>query len=82
MIDLAHETVISFSEAAKRLPKRRNRARLYVGTLYRWAQRGCMGSQLEVLQVVGTKCTSLEAPWRSPLYQRRNGVLRRCTWRQ
>ena len=61
MIDLSSETVISLTEAAKRLPARRGGKRPHVATLYRWSQRGCRGVRLETCQVGGTRCTSLEA---------------------
>ena len=61
MIDLTTETVISLTEAAKRLPARRSGKRPHVATLYRWSQRGCRGVRLETCQVGGTRCTSVEA---------------------
>ena len=61
MINIASETVVSLTEAARRLPARRQGKRPNVATLYRWAQSGCRGVRLEVVQVGGTKCTSLEA---------------------
>lgn len=61
MIDLSSETVISLTEATKRLPTRRRGKRPHVATLYRWSQRGCRGVVLETCQVGGTRCTSVEA---------------------
>ena len=61
MIDLSNETVLSFSDAAKRLPRRRAGKRPHVATLYRWATRGCQGVKLETIRVGGTLCTSAEA---------------------
>jgi hypothetical protein len=61
MIDLSHESVVSLTDATKHLPQRRGGRAVHVATLYRWAQRGVRGVRLEILQVGGTKCTSLEA---------------------
>ena len=61
MIDISTETVLTLTEAAKRLPQRRRGSRPHVATMYRWAQRGVKGVRLEALQVGGTLCTSLEA---------------------
>ena len=61
MIDLTAETVLSLTEAAKTLPKRRAGKRPHVATLYRWAKRGLRGVKLETIQVGGTLCTSTEA---------------------
>ena len=61
VIDLESETVLSLTEAAKRLPTRRAGKRPHVATLYRWASRGLRGIRLETLQVGGTMCTSVEA---------------------
>ncbi len=61
MIDLAHESVLSLTDAVEHLPQRRGGRSVHVATLYRWAQRGVRGVKLEALQVGGTKCTSIEA---------------------
>ncbi len=61
MIDIQNETVLSLTEAARHLPRRRAGKRPHVATLYRWAQGGVRGVILETLQVGGTLCTSLEA---------------------
>ena len=61
MIDIQNETVVSFAEASKHLPKRRAGKRPHVATLYRWAQQGVRGVKLETIQVGRTLCTSLEA---------------------
>ena len=61
MIDIQIETVVTFAEASKNLPKRRAGKRPHVATLYRWAQQGVRGVKLETIQVGGTLCTSLEA---------------------
>ena len=61
MIDLAVEHVVSLTEAATHLPRRRTGKRPHVATLYRWAARGMRGVKLETIRVGGTLCTSLEA---------------------
>jgi hypothetical protein len=64
-IDVFNETVVSFSDATKRLPKH-NGTKTNVSTLYRWAQAGLRSHDgqvvwLETIKVGGTTCTSLEA---------------------
>ncbi len=61
MIDIALEDVVSLTDAAKLLPKRRGGKRPHVATLYRWASGGCRGVVLESLQVGATRCTSRQA---------------------
>src|SRR4051812_7397319 len=60
-VDWTTETVLSLTEAASRLPRRRGSKKPHVATLYRWAQRGLRGVRLETIQVGGTLCTSSEA---------------------
>lgn len=60
-IEIATETVMSLTEAAKILPRRRAGRKPHVSTLYRWAARGLKGIVLETVQVGGTTCTSREA---------------------
>ncbi len=61
MIDSLSETLISLADVPAQLPERRGGKRPHVSCIYRWAQRGCKGVKLEVLQCGGTKVTSLEA---------------------
>lgn len=61
MIDSRVESVLSLTEAAKRLPHRRGGKRPHVSCLYRWSTSGCRGVVLETIQVGGTRCTSVEA---------------------
>lgn len=61
MIEIQTEQVLSLSEAARHLPRRRAGKRPHVATLYRWAKYGVRGVMLETLQVGGTLCTSVEA---------------------
>jgi uncharacterized protein DUF1580 len=61
MIDLASETLISFSDACRRLPSRRAGRPAHPATLYRWASEGVRGVRLETIRVGGSLCTSVEA---------------------
>ncbi len=61
MIDPTTETLVSFSEAAHSLPRRRAGKRPHISCLYRWSVSGCRGVILESIQVGGTRCTSREA---------------------
>jgi len=60
-IDPNSETLISLSQAAKLLPRRRRGKKPHVSCLYRWTTAGCRGVILESIQVGGTRCTSKEA---------------------
>lgn len=61
MIDIVTEKLFALTEANKRLPLRRGGKIINPATIYRWAQIGYRGTRLEVIQVGGTKCTSMEA---------------------
>ena len=60
-IDPNTETLISLSEAARHLPRRRAGKRPHVSCIYRWTTSGCRGVILESVQIGGTRCTSREA---------------------
>ena len=66
-IDAFQETVLSLSQAAKRLPKiRPGGKKIHVCALYRWMLGGLEGGDgtrvyLETIKVGGTCCTSIEA---------------------
>jgi len=65
-IDVFSETVLTLSEAAKRLPRVRRGKKIHVSSLYRWIMGGRrsrdgMVVRLETVKVGGTTCTSLEA---------------------
>lgn len=65
-IDVFSETVVTLTEATKRLPTLNESKRLNVSTMYRWVQRGCLSKdgttvRLETVKIGGTTCTSLEA---------------------
>ncbi len=61
MIDTLTESVLTFSQAADELPRRRRGRKTHVSTLYRWATAGCRGVVLETIQIGGSRCTSREA---------------------
>ena len=57
---LCDETVLTFSEAAKVLP-RLNGKRLHASTIWRWARKGLSGVKLETRRVGARFVTSAEA---------------------
>ena len=59
-MELGEETIIPLTEAPEYLPRRRGK-KIHISTLFRWAQKGTGGKQLETIKVGGTRCTSLEA---------------------
>lgn len=61
MIDILNEQVLSLTEAAKLIPRRRAGKKCSVSCLYRWTVSGCKGVILESLQCGGTRVTSREA---------------------
>ena len=61
MIDSTTETLISLSDAAKAVPRRRRGRKTHLSTLYRWATAGVRGVVLETLQCGGSRVTSREA---------------------
>ena len=61
VVDATTEELLSLTEAARLVPRRRGGKRAHVATLYRWAKDGLRGVFLDVLQVGGTRCTSREA---------------------
>lgn len=61
MIDHTQEHLLSFSQAAKRLPKRGDGRNVHPNTVARWTREGIRGIRLETIRV-GTRCfTSVEA---------------------
>jgi len=61
MIDLQTETVVTFREAAKLIPRRRAGKKCAVSTLHRWRLKGIRGARLETAMVGGIRVTSVEA---------------------
>ncbi len=60
-IDPLSEVLVSLTEAARLLPRRRAGKKPHLSCLYRWTTTGCKCVVLESLQVGGTRCTSREA---------------------
>jgi hypothetical protein len=61
MIDTSIEEILSLSQAAEELPRRRQGRKTHVSTLYRWTVSGCRGVVLESIQIGATRATSREA---------------------
>ncbi|WP_425613523.1 DUF1580 domain-containing protein [Anatilimnocola sp. NA78] len=55
------EQILTFSEAAALLPRRRAGKPVHISCIYRWTNSGCRGVILEAIQIGGTRCTSKEA---------------------
>jgi hypothetical protein len=61
MIDANKEALLTFAQAAKKIPPRRGGRPVHVSTIHRWAMAGVRGERLESLLVGGTRMTSVEA---------------------
>ncbi len=61
MIDVNTETIVTFSQLARRLPYRRNSRPTHVSTIHRWRANGVRGVHLDAVRLGGTWATSLEA---------------------
>jgi len=61
MIDPLKESVLTYSQAARRLPKLRKDQPTHPTTIWRWATRGVRGVRLETVKVGGRTVTSFEA---------------------
>jgi len=61
MIDSQSENIITLSQAADELPRRRRGRKTHLSTLYRWTTVGCRGVRLEFTQIGATRATSREA---------------------
>jgi hypothetical protein len=65
-INAFQETLVSFADAVKRLPRLRGGKPIAVSTIYRWALAGSKAAdgtrvRLETIKIGGACCTSLEA---------------------
>jgi hypothetical protein len=60
-IDALSEELLTFSQAAKRLPRMRNGKPVAPSTFWRWATAGLRGVRLETTKVGGATCTSVAA---------------------
>src|SRR4051794_19285071 len=61
LIDVNAEQLITFSQLARRLPRKRRDRPVHVSTVHRWRHPGVNGVRLEAVRVGGCWCTSLEA---------------------
>jgi hypothetical protein len=59
--DAVEEHVLTFTELARRIPRRRNNRPTHVSTLHRWRQVGIRGVRLSATKHGGIWMTSLEA---------------------
>jgi hypothetical protein len=55
------ETLVTYSQAARRLPPRRRDRPVHPATIHRWASHGLRGVRLESASIGGIRMTSLEA---------------------
>ena len=60
MIDTTRESIISLSDATRRLPKF-NGKNPHPSSVWRWCKIGLDGVKLEHIKVGGRMCTSIEA---------------------
>src|SRR5262245_18223544 len=61
LIDVSSEEIVTFSQLARRLPRRRNDRPVHVSTIHRWRIHGVKGARLECVKIGGGWCTSMEA---------------------
>lgn len=61
MINMQTETLLTFEQAAERLPRKSRGRKISLSTLWRWATHGVRGQKLEVLYAGRTPMTSVEA---------------------
>src|SRR4051794_18207489 len=57
-IDPLGGDILTFADAARRLPPLRSGRPVNPATLWRWPSRGLAGVRLEIVRVGGTACTS------------------------
>jgi Protein of unknown function (DUF1580) len=60
-IDPLSDEILTFSQAARRLPRLRNDRPVSPATIWRWATVGLRGVKLETTKVGSVNCTSIEA---------------------
>jgi hypothetical protein len=61
IIDVNREQILTLSQLAKRLPRRRNDRPVHPATIHRWRHPGVRGVRLECVRIGGIWVTSLEA---------------------
>ncbi len=60
-INVSSEQLLTLSQLAKRLPRRRRDRPIHPSTIHRWRQPGVRGVRLECIRVGGAWHTSVEA---------------------
>jgi hypothetical protein len=60
-IDPLAEELLTFSQAARRLPRLRNDRPINPATIWRWGTVGVRGVKLETIKVGAVNCTSVQA---------------------
>lgn len=61
MIDITDEEILTFTQAAEWLPRRRKGKKTSLSTIWRWAECGIKAIKLECIHVGGVICTSTHA---------------------
>ncbi|MEI7687619.1 MAG: DUF1580 domain-containing protein [Planctomycetota bacterium] len=61
MLDVNAEAIVTLSQLAKKLPRRRLDRPVHPATIHRWRSPGVRGIRLECVRIGGTWHTSLEA---------------------
>ena len=61
IIDVNSEQIVTLSQLAKRLPRRRSGRPVHPATIHRWRNPGVRGVRLECVRIGGIWHTSLEA---------------------
>lgn len=60
-IEIMQEHLVTFSELARSLPRRRGNRPVHVATIHRWRSRGIKSVRLEAIRIGGAWHTSREA---------------------
>jgi hypothetical protein len=60
-IDPLNDEILTFAQAARRLPRLRNGRPVSPSTVWRWCSAGLHGVRLETVKVGGVTCTSTAA---------------------
>ncbi|MCE9555997.1 MAG: DUF1580 domain-containing protein [Planctomycetes bacterium] len=61
MVDIVSEQPLPLSKIARQVPNRQGGKGINVATVWRWANRGCKGIKLEVVQIGGIQMSSADA---------------------
>ena len=60
-IDPWRDSILTFPQAARLVPKIHRGKSTHLSTIHRWVQRGVGGVHLETISIGGSRCTSREA---------------------